>query len=426
MKKGKFLSGFAALVCAVTLFVTEAQAAAYETGTLENLIKQAFDNRTATIDVLRFGMTVDEFYEVFKKVLFDNPKYFYVERVYRGNPGIMQFQYLFSEEETAAMQSEIDAEMQRIMTHVSDDMTDVQKACAVHDYMALTYDYTRFEDNSELGFNDYSLYGIMTEKKGVCQAYAQAYQYAMQFLGINTKFVEGFGDDGSHAWNYIELDGSWYHVDVTWDDPIVYYTDRYITHEYFLVSDDTMLQDHTWEASEYPVSPADYPDRSKLIFSMENGIRYSFDRTVLYDYPPGLMDARFDIPDGVYAVADDTSSWYNTFVTEVYIPSSVIYISSRAFEGFKNLNVIYGEAGSSAEKFAQDNGYAFEIQSKALPQGDVNGDRDVNVNDALLVLQMCAEVAELDGSQTKLADMNGDATVSVYDVYLILSLVSEM
>ena len=41
---------------------------------------------------------------------------------------------------------------------------------------------------------------------------------------------------GNHTWNRIKLGGKWYHVDVTWDDPV---PDQlgYAIHTYFLVSD---------------------------------------------------------------------------------------------------------------------------------------------------------------------------------------------
>ena len=35
---------------------------------------------------------------------------------------------------------------------------------------------------------------------------------------------EGTNSEGStenHAWNYVELDGKWYAIDCTWDDPII-------------------------------------------------------------------------------------------------------------------------------------------------------------------------------------------------------------
>ena len=30
----------------------------------------------------------------------------------------------------------------------------------------------------------------------------------------------GTADEIDHAWNLVELDGKWYHLDATWDDPM--------------------------------------------------------------------------------------------------------------------------------------------------------------------------------------------------------------
>ena len=41
----------------------------------------------------------------------------------------------------------------------------------------------------------------------------------------------------NHIWNLIKIDGKWYHVDVTWDDPIMDKPGR-VKHDNFLRSDD--------------------------------------------------------------------------------------------------------------------------------------------------------------------------------------------
>ena len=45
-------------------------------------------------------------------------------------------------------------------------------------------------------------------------------------MGIECTLVIGKGTNSSgksenHAWNYVKLDGNYYAVDATWDDPIV-------------------------------------------------------------------------------------------------------------------------------------------------------------------------------------------------------------
>ena len=40
----------------------------------------------------------------------------------------------------------------------------------------------------------------------------------------------------NHIWNAIFLDGKWYHLDLTWDDPVTNDGKDYLEHNYFLIS----------------------------------------------------------------------------------------------------------------------------------------------------------------------------------------------
>jgi hypothetical protein len=54
-------------------------------------------------------------------------------------------------------------------------------------------------------------------------------------LGIPCRIVTSEGMN--HGWNLVQLDGQWYHVDVTWDDPT---PDSYgqVLHDFFLLTDE--------------------------------------------------------------------------------------------------------------------------------------------------------------------------------------------
>ena len=59
--------------------------------------------------------------------------------------------------------------------------------------------------------------GALLESEAVCVGYADAYDLICRRAGfksvrVNVDSAEGVG----HAWNMIELDGRWYHVDTTW------------------------------------------------------------------------------------------------------------------------------------------------------------------------------------------------------------------
>lgn len=133
----------------------------------------------------------------------------------------------------------VTTEKAHILSLIDDDMTDMEKALVVHDYMVQNYEY---DTNLEI----YSAEGIFENKKGVCQAYAFAYIEIMKELSIECLFVPS--DAMNHAWNLIKIDGEWYHIDVTWDDPTPDLLGR-VWHKFFLVSDSAI------GSSEYFKSP---------------------------------------------------------------------------------------------------------------------------------------------------------------------------
>ena len=54
----------------------------------------------------------------------------------------------------------------------------------------------------------------------------QRLKYLLNSMGIDCVVVIGTGTNSenvteSHSWNYVKVDGIWYAVDVTWDDPII-------------------------------------------------------------------------------------------------------------------------------------------------------------------------------------------------------------
>ncbi len=77
----------------------------------------------------------------------------------------------------------------------------------------------------------------------VCAGYAHAFQYMMQKMGIPCAFVVGYAGE-KHAWNVLELDGKYYAMDVTWDDPIGARAGDYY-YNYFNVTDAQLAADHS-------------------------------------------------------------------------------------------------------------------------------------------------------------------------------------
>ena len=127
--------------------------------------------------------------------------------------------------------------------------SDYDKIKEVHNWMIQNIEYDTYLEADE----PYSISGALTEGKAVCEGYARAFKYIMDELNIPCVLVSGIGTNSngeteSHAWNYVQLNGNWYAIDVTWDDPIVV-GDGYVSNEtryrHFLKGSNTFFALHT-------------------------------------------------------------------------------------------------------------------------------------------------------------------------------------
>ncbi|MEA4888025.1 MAG: transglutaminase domain-containing protein [Clostridiaceae bacterium] len=92
----------------------------------------------------------------------------------------------------------------------------------------------------------------------LCQGYAQTYQLIGQKLGYDVRLISGEVDGEGHAWNLVYLNGVFYHVDVTYDDPIPDGgADSPLRHCHLFRSDAQMAATHQWDPSQYPACPSD-------------------------------------------------------------------------------------------------------------------------------------------------------------------------
>ena len=145
---------------------------------------------------------------------------------------------------------------------------EIEKIRQVHNWLIDNIEYdTNFESNEP-----YSIYGALKEGKAVCEGYARSFKYILDELGIPCVLVSGTGTNSndqteSHAWNYVEIAGEWYAVDVTWDDPIILgngYVSEDIRYRNFLKGAESFFTNH-YEDGELSGNSMefDYPELSE-------------------------------------------------------------------------------------------------------------------------------------------------------------------
>ena len=138
----------------------------------------------------------------------------------------------------------------------------------VHDYLVDNIEY----DTTISRNNIYDVYGALVNRIAVCEGYARSFKYILDEMGIPCVLVIGTGTNSQgeterHAWNYVELEGNWYAVDCTWDDPIIIggggqtLSSRY---KYFLKGANEFNADHISSGYFTPKGKKfSYPDLSR-------------------------------------------------------------------------------------------------------------------------------------------------------------------
>lgn len=198
--------------------------------------------------------------------IYDNPEIFYlnpnkmylnIETTTRGsnvsynafiNCG-NQGSYLSDEFSSKQQIDQAIANVQQIRNNVLQNKTGntYKDIKMVHDYIINNTEY----DTTISRSNIYNIYGTLVSKQSVCEGYAKAFKYMMDGLGIPCTLTIGKGTNSegrteNHAWNYVKLDGTWYAIDTTWDDPIsdTGWVSESSKYRYFLKGSIDMSKDH--------------------------------------------------------------------------------------------------------------------------------------------------------------------------------------
>jgi len=137
-------------------------------------------------------------------------------------------------------------------SYLDDDMTDLEKAQVLHDYLVLNcrYDAERLAEGT-LSDESYRAFGALIKKTAVCQGYSAAYNLLCKAAGLRSIAVPGTASGSSirHMWNIVLIGGVPRYVDVTMDDPVPDKTGS-VSYTYFDLSAEMLSAlGHEWDNS---------------------------------------------------------------------------------------------------------------------------------------------------------------------------------
>ncbi|MFL0196796.1 transglutaminase domain-containing protein [Clostridium sp. WILCCON 0269] len=228
-------------------------------------IKSALDNYEDTL-ILNIGSYDKDTYslDVINKILIDYPdlraRYLSAASNIEYTSPVkvtINFKYIDTKENLIKKEEAVQEKVDKIIsTLITSDMKDYEKELALHDYVVNNTKYDERAYTGNMPEDSYTAYGVLMNGVGVCQGYADAMDRLLIAAGVECRMVIGDANDGNewigHAWNIVKIQGEYYQLDSTWDDPVTSDGSDTLSHSYFNITDDQIAKDHRWDRDDYP------------------------------------------------------------------------------------------------------------------------------------------------------------------------------
>ena len=164
----------------------------------------------------------------------------------------------------------------RIRSLIMPGMSDTDKFRVLHDDLIHRATYTR-EDKGDAA-------DLLVDGRGTCEAYSRALWLLCRMANLPCHIVYGTAHE-PHAWNLVCLENRWYHTDATWDDPVTPgQPNRHVlSHNYFLLSDEQIKEDHSWNALCLPAATEPnevYFRKQRLLFNNDTALWKALSRAI--------------------------------------------------------------------------------------------------------------------------------------------------
>lgn len=218
---------------------------------------RAVSNFEARFDVPFTGVSYQRLYRILMCVNYDNPLLFQAPLSFRSWSGSkadvrsIKLDYDFNKSECEYYVQQTENRAEQILAKADGAESLVDYLLDIHDEILKSAEY----DYSLKGNGTYEAFGVLNTGSGVCESYSRAYQYLCQCIAVDNILVVGLSDDEPHMWNMVQLDGEWYHADLTWDDG-----DNNMIDYYYFSFNDNNLADY----GQRKISP-ELSDKSAIL-----------------------------------------------------------------------------------------------------------------------------------------------------------------
>lgn len=216
---------------------------------------------------------------IINDVLDDHPEIFYFQHngTTAYSNGKIELKYKYPVKKIKEMVQNQDTKIKNIIKQtIKSTDSEFDKVKAIHDYIVLNtaYDWENFK-KGQVPEASYTTYGLLMNGQAVCEGYAQTMQLLLKEAGIESHLVTGKANGGAHAWNLVKVDGKYYYVDSTWDDPVPNRAGE-ISYKYFLAPAAALKKDHSWDEKLFPAATSTKYAYFQDIFSAKESGTYIY------------------------------------------------------------------------------------------------------------------------------------------------------
>ncbi len=369
---------------------------------LEPKVLKCFDNLDEKVDVSAYMMSAASTNNIVNRILDRNPEYFYVDLDNSsfamddlGFVEEMYFSYKGTKDEIAKQREKLQTKTDEILSHIGKDYSTLDKVIYLHDYITSHNEYDIngvYEDVENIDFHSFDAYGCLVNNLSVCQGMSDAFYLLCTKLEIEVYMCNSY--DMCHAWNVVNIDGKYYHLDITWDDDpskvgLNFDGENFldvvgvVSHDYFLKSDDEFLslehynwtKDKTTECSHF--DNAFWQDVNSSIYIID-GYYYFLKNSALVkrDKATGVETEIYSIKDGRYSYGDKQYVWSAK-------NASLAYNYEEDYLFMTHADGVYAyslKTGQTRKVYSQESGYVGGI---AFYDGTLYCDT-VKIKDGLL------------------------------------------
>ncbi|MBE6765458.1 MAG: hypothetical protein E7546_06225 [Ruminococcaceae bacterium] len=196
------------------------------------------------------ALTSAEIFMVKEAVLSDHPEVFWVTGNYTLGSNMRDGNYIvlysyYSYDDIITRARTLEQKIAEALRSIPGGLSEFDRELAVHDYIVNNTEYDSDSVEFVDSFTDASTsYGVFVNRKALCSGYSYAAKLLLNRVGIPCSVIKGVSKGTGHMWNIVCIDGLWYHLDVTWDDPISITAEPVCSYDYFNLTDEFISHDH--------------------------------------------------------------------------------------------------------------------------------------------------------------------------------------